>query len=175
MIMKNPSLLSFKEQPLKARRVLDLDSQESSEAINQGGYVHRAIATNRDELSDSEIIHWYKVNWCVALREGALGYNQRAEDSENRIKELKLDFGGDTLPCPDFNANALYFFNLCTVLEFVCPYAPIAAGRVGAPSSNDPALAFVGHRGKSRQNGAATICKTAGKTPNIVGTRCYLH
>jgi hypothetical protein len=36
-------------------------------------------------------------------------YNQRAEDSENRIKELKLDFGGDTLPCSDFNANALYF------------------------------------------------------------------
>jgi hypothetical protein len=32
-----------------------------------------------------------------------------AEDSENRIKELKLDVGGDTLPCSDFNANALYF------------------------------------------------------------------
>ncbi|HID45116.1 MAG TPA: hypothetical protein EYP34_05120 [Chromatiaceae bacterium] len=29
---------------------------------------------------------------------------------ENRIKELKLDFGGDTLLCSDFNANALYFF-----------------------------------------------------------------
>ena len=33
----------------------------------------------------------------------------QAEDSENRIKELKLDFGGDTLPCSDFNANALCF------------------------------------------------------------------
>jgi len=41
------------------------------------------IATNRDELSDSQIIHCY---------------NQRAEDSENRIKELKLDFGGDNYP-----------------------------------------------------------------------------
>ncbi len=101
--------LVIQRTALKGQASLDLDSQESSEAINQGGYVHRAIATNRDELSDSEIIHWYKVNWCVALREGALGYNQRAEDSENRIKELKLDFGGDTLPCPDFNANALYF------------------------------------------------------------------
>ena len=101
--------LIIQRTALKGQASLDLDSQESSEAINQGGYVHRAIATNRDELSDSEIIHWYKVNWCVALREGALGYNQRAEDSENRIKELKLDFGGDTLPCPDFNANALYF------------------------------------------------------------------
>ena len=51
----------------------------------------------------------HKVNGCAASREGALGYNQRAEDSENRIEELKLDFGGDTLPCSDFNANALYF------------------------------------------------------------------
>jgi len=59
-----------------------------------GGYMYRAIATNRNHLGDSQIIHWY---------------NQRAEDSENRIKELKLDFGGDTLPCSDFKANALYF------------------------------------------------------------------
>ena len=45
-----------------------------------------------------------------------LRYNQRAEDSENRIKELKLDFGGDTLPCSDFKANALYF--LITALSY---------------------------------------------------------
>ena len=30
--------------------------------------------------------------------------------------ELKLDFGGDTLPCSDFNANALYF--LLTTLSY---------------------------------------------------------
>ncbi len=134
--------LIIQRTALKGQASLDLDSQESSEAINQGGYVHRAIATNRDELSDSEIIHWYKVNWCVALREGALGYkvnwcvalregalgyNQRAEDSENRIKELKLDFGGDTLPCPDFNANALYFlisalsYNLFALMRQLLP------------------------------------------------------
>jgi hypothetical protein len=65
------------------------------------GYIYRAIATNRSDLSDSEVIHWY---------------NQRAEDSENRIKELKLDFGGDTLPCGDFQANALYF--LISVLSY---------------------------------------------------------
>ncbi len=119
--------LIIQRTALKGQASLDLDSQESSEAINQGGYVHRAIATNRDELSDSEIIHWYKMNWCVALREGALGYNQRAEDSENRLKELKLDFGGDTLPCPDFNANALYFlisalsYNLFALMRQLLP------------------------------------------------------
>ncbi len=50
---------------------LDLDSPTKSDEINQGGYVYREIATNRDELSDSQVIHWY---------------NQRSEDSENRIK-----------------------------------------------------------------------------------------
>ncbi|MBL4665764.1 MAG: transposase [Sneathiella sp.] len=53
---------------------------------------------SKDEWNDSQIIHWY---------------NQRAE---NRIKELKLDFGGNTLPCSDFNANALYF--LLTTLSY---------------------------------------------------------
>jgi len=36
-------------------------------------------------------------------------YNQRGEASENRIKQLKSDFGDDTLPCGEFNANDLYF------------------------------------------------------------------
>jgi len=91
---------------------LDLDSQEGSDAISRGGYIYRAIATNRDELNDSQIVHWY---------------NQRAEDSENRIKELKLDFGGDTLPCSDFKANALYFlisalsYNLFALMRQLLP------------------------------------------------------
>ncbi|MCK5191995.1 MAG: transposase, partial [Methylococcales bacterium] len=54
-------------------------------------------------------------------------YNQRGEDSENRIKELKLDFGGDVLPCSDFGANALYFmisalsFNLLALMRLFLP------------------------------------------------------
>jgi hypothetical protein len=38
-----------------------------------GEYVYQSIATNLEGLTDSEIIHFY---------------NQRGEDSENRIKEL---------------------------------------------------------------------------------------
>ena len=63
-------------------------------------------------MANSEIIHWY---------------NQRAQDSENRIKELKLDFGGDTLPCSDFKANALYFsicalaYNLYALMRQLLP------------------------------------------------------
>lgn len=104
--------LVIQRTALKGQASLDLDSQESSDGISLGGYVYRAIATNRDGLSDSHIVHWY---------------NQRAEDSENRIKELKLDFGGDTLPCSDFNANALYFlisalsYNLFALMRQLLP------------------------------------------------------
>ena len=91
---------------------VDLDILQSDEEVCAQGYVYRAIATNRETMTDSEIIHWY---------------NQRAEDSENRIKELKLDFGGDTLPCSDFNANAGYFsicalaYNLFALMRQLLP------------------------------------------------------
>jgi hypothetical protein len=87
--------LIIQRKRIKGQAELDLNSENAGEEIVSGGYIYRAIATNKHELSDSQIIHWY---------------NQRGEDSENRIKELKLDFGGDTLPCSDFNANALYFY-----------------------------------------------------------------
>ena len=80
---------------IKGQAKLDLDDDNTGEESVSNGYIYRAIASNKNEWSDSQIVHWY---------------NQRGEDSENRIKELKLDFGGDTLPCSDFNANALYFF-----------------------------------------------------------------
>lgn len=91
---------------------LDLVDSDHTDEVIAHGYVYRAIATNREQLSDSQIIHWY---------------NQRAEDSENRIKELKLDFGGDVLPCYDFKANAFYFlistlsFNLFALMRQLLP------------------------------------------------------
>lgn len=97
---------------LKGQTSLDLDEVDGQEQITDGQYLYRAIATNRDSLSDSDIIHWY---------------NQRGEDSENRIKELKHDFGGDTLPCSDFQANALYFhicalsYNLFALMRQLLP------------------------------------------------------
>lgn len=84
----------------------------NQQEITRNGYIYRAIATNKDHLSDSDIVHWY---------------NQRGEDSENRIKELKLDFGADTLPCSDFQANALYFiiatlsYNLFALMRQLLP------------------------------------------------------
>lgn len=51
------------------------------------------IATNR-EGTPAEIVRWY---------------NQRGETSENRIKELKLGFGMERLPCGTFAAHAVFF------------------------------------------------------------------
>jgi hypothetical protein len=109
---ENAFTLIIQRKAIQGQASLDLDSHDRSDGISLGGYIYRAIATNRDGLSDSQIIHWY---------------NQRGEDSENRIKELKLDFGGDTLPCSDFNANALYFlisalsYNLFALMRQLLP------------------------------------------------------
>ena len=74
--------LVIQRHPMR-QSVLDLDEDTDSQAHCAEGFIYRAIATNRSALCDSEIIHWY---------------NQRAEDSENRIKELKLDLV--VIPCP---------------------------------------------------------------------------
>ena len=98
---KQAFTLVIQRTKIEGQVELDLVDQEQCDEVITQGYVYRAIATNRDSLSDSDIVHWY---------------NQRAEDSENRIKELKLDFGGDVLPCSDIKANALYF--LISALSF---------------------------------------------------------
>jgi len=84
---------------------LDLELQEDAEEISIGGYIYRAIATNQESWSDSEIVRWY---------------NQRAEANENRIKELKLDFGGETLPCSNLEANGLSY-NLFALMRQLLP------------------------------------------------------
>lgn len=109
---ENAFTLVIQRKEIKGQTLLALDGEQDTETYAQDAYIYRAIATNRDALSDSDIIHWY---------------NQRAEDSENRIKELKLDFGGDTLPCSNFEANALYFaisalsYNLFALMRQLLP------------------------------------------------------
>lgn len=51
------------------------------------------IATNREESAE------WVVKW----------YNQRGDCSENRIKELKIGFGMERMPCGQFEANAVFF------------------------------------------------------------------
>jgi len=54
---------------------------------------YTVIATNRHESAE-EVVKWY---------------NQRGESSENRIKELKIGFGMERMPCGQFEANAVFF------------------------------------------------------------------
>jgi len=109
---EEPFTLIIQRKRIKGQAEIDFDGVLDNEEIISGAYAYRAIATNRDELTDSQIINWY---------------NQRGEDSENRIKELKLDFGGDTLPCSDKDANALYFniaalsYNLFALMRALLP------------------------------------------------------
>jgi hypothetical protein len=57
------------------------------------GKGYHVLASNREETAE-QTLDWY---------------HQRGEHSENRIKELKLDFGMERMPCGQFAANALFF------------------------------------------------------------------
>ena len=103
--------LVVQRRPKAGQAQLDIDPDAVKE-YEASGYLYRAIATSFDSMSDAEVVHWY---------------NRRGEDSENRIKELKLDFGGDILPCSDFKANGLYLdmamlaYNLFALMRQLLP------------------------------------------------------
>jgi len=54
---------------------------------------YAVIASNREESAEKTVA-WY---------------NRRGETSENRIKELKIGFGMERMPCGQFGANAVFF------------------------------------------------------------------
>ena len=54
---------------------------------------YKTIASNREESAE-ETAGWY---------------NRRGETSENRIKELKIGFGMERMPCGEKEANAVFF------------------------------------------------------------------
>ena len=54
---------------------------------------YTVIASNRMETAE-ETVAWY---------------NRRGDTSENRIKDLKIGFGMERMPCGDFGANAMFF------------------------------------------------------------------
>jgi hypothetical protein len=63
---------------------------DSEEKVSQR---HTVIASNRIETAP-ETVSWY---------------NRRGDASENRIKDLKIGFGMEPMPCGDFAATALFF------------------------------------------------------------------
>ena len=147
--------LVIQRKRIKGQVDINLDADNTGEGISSQGYIYRTIATNQDDWGDSKIIHWY---------------NQRAEDNENRIKELKLDFGGDTLPCSDFNADALYFllstlsYNLFALMRQLLP------DRISTPQGNHFALALICHGSKGCQKKSAVVCEITDKKPTPIRT-----
>ena len=100
------------EMPMADQPLCELDGETAFD----GRYLYRAIATDLDEegFSDDEIVWWH---------------NRRADASENRIKELRSDFGGAHLPCSGFRANAVYLYlnaiacNLLVLMRRTLPLA----------------------------------------------------
>jgi len=83
-------------------------------SLDGGGseWFYHAIATNRMDDA-AAVMDWYRL---------------RGEYSENRIKELKLGFGMERMPCGQFAANAMFFrigamaYNLFVMFKtFVLP------------------------------------------------------
>ena len=79
----------------KAFRLVVIRRPAQGKLFEQTGEVEKytAIATNRTEDLE-QVIEWY---------------NQRGQCSENRIKELKIGFGMERMPCGQFEANAVFF------------------------------------------------------------------
>jgi hypothetical protein len=57
-------------------------------------YRYHAIASNRTNEDAATTMEWY---------------SQRGDASENRIKDLKIGFGMEYMPCGSFQANAVFF------------------------------------------------------------------
>ncbi len=80
----------------KAFRLILLRRPYQGNLFNDGEELserYTAIATNRTDSAE-EALRWY---------------NQCGQCSENRIKELKIGFGMERMPCGQFEANAVFF------------------------------------------------------------------
>ena len=60
----------------------------------QSPWRYHAVASNRDNEDAAATMKWS---------------SKRGDASENRIKELKIGFGMDAMPCGTFQANAVFF------------------------------------------------------------------
>jgi len=138
---------------------LGLKLPANSTEIVHGPYIYHAIATNRDKLSDSEIIQWYR---------------QRAEDCGYGLKELNLDFGGDAPPCSDLQANMLYFlisalsYNIFALLRQLLP------GKLGRCSATAICWRLYAMSAKVVKTGRQMFVKLNGRDRKLLDTERVL-
>src|SRR4029077_17235597 len=82
-------------------------------------------------------------------------YSQRGDASENRIKDLKVGFGMEYMPCGSFQANAVFFAIGADLQSVSWLSLRCAWKRMGAFASADRALAVVSDRGQDRAPGSS--------------------
>lgn len=95
----------------------DGEIAETLHCMNRTDHAFRLIVVRRGhqgELFETEDVSPYRYTVVASNRvESAAAtmawYCQRGEASENRIKELKIGFGMERMPCGQFNANAVFF------------------------------------------------------------------
>ena len=98
--------MSFRWQPTswkqERRFIVRRDPAETGEQLTLEGqeWHYWALVTNDSERSADELEHWHRAK----------------ANLENQIKEAKLGFGLDNLPCKNFHANWAYL--LVTLLAF---------------------------------------------------------
>lgn len=77
----------------QAFRLIVVKQRGQTELLNDTAQRYHVIASNRDESTTATLV-WY---------------HQRGEVSENGIKELKIGFGMERMPCGQLAANAAFF------------------------------------------------------------------
>ena len=89
--------------------VIRRPSQGNLFAAGEPGERYTVIASNREESAE-ETVAWY---------------NKRGDTSENRIKELKIGFAMERMPCGEQTANAVFFrigviaYNLFVLMKMI--------------------------------------------------------
>lgn len=102
-VPKDPHQPVQVELEIQDRNLYSIDE----ESTRDGQHIYRAMATDldREGWDDHEIVRWY---------------NQRADCSENRLKECRSDFSGARLPCSGFRANAVYLMLSAMSYNLLC-------------------------------------------------------
>lgn len=89
---------------------------ETVHCMNKTKQAFRLIVIRRpiqkklfDETDEKEKYTVIATNRTEDIEQAVRWYNQRGQCSENMIKELKIGFGMERMPCGQFEANAVFF------------------------------------------------------------------
>lgn len=109
-----PTLSAIRLLPESAwKQYADCAVAETVHSMNETGKAFRLIAVRyphqADLFDDRPRYHVIVSNRVESAEDTLIWYRQRGEVSENGIKELKIGFGMERMPCGQFKANAVFF------------------------------------------------------------------